>query len=194
MAEPDLEKVTSLRRILANSDPRARLMLESSLSSIRSHKFLEARLALQILIKTYPDDQAVALAHWALALGYYREGGLENLRIAADQFSKFSHLYESDKNLEELVQAAQLDVAVIQIELMCLSASEKGWPIAEFATYDTGAMPAGTLALSELDTMMTADNAILNLQMFLSQWPDSPYAPAARASLEQVQEFLAGRR
>ncbi len=92
---------------------------------MRNGGYVEARLAFWTLIRTYPGDKAEPLAYWAIGLSLYKEGGEENLTMALDQFVNWLIFFPGEKDLEDLAEAAQINVAVIALEMMNSAPSEK---------------------------------------------------------------------
>jgi len=157
-----------VRRILASSDSRARYLYKDALDKIRNGKFAEARTALQQLMDFFSNDASVPLANWSMGLSYYKEGGRENFRKAADKFNEFDLGYDYGPDLEELHQAAEINVALIELNLMNSS---------------TGEMPGGEM------TAQKVGEAALGLKSFLARWPDSQFAPAAQAALREILDL-----
>ncbi|MBZ5500472.1 MAG: tetratricopeptide repeat protein [Acidobacteriia bacterium] len=165
LVQPDLAVTSSVQRIMAEASPGARTLFEEGLSLMHSGKFSEARETFQELIKTHPEDKAKALASWAIGLAYYQEGGTPNLHQAANQFISFRDSYSSDKDLDEFVRAAMIDIPVILMDLVHYGPSQ-------------------------IERDSAAALAVKTLTAFLDKWPDSPQAPAARASLKEVSDYL----
>jgi tetratricopeptide (TPR) repeat protein len=165
VSAPNGEKAAFLQRAWAKSDPRARHLFEDGLHKTRDGRFTEAREAFQELIHSFPDDKAISLASWAMGLAYYKEGGRENFRRAADAFKEFDRGYDYETDLEELHQPALIDVALIELDLMKSATPE--------------------MLLSD-GTAQRVGSATLGLKAFLKRWPDSPYAPAVHAALQEI--------
>ncbi len=165
----DLEKIPSIQKLILDADPRARDLFESGLSYLNDGKFVEARLAFQVIVRQYPESGLEAPAHFAIGLSWYQEGDTENLLLAADQFKNLLLFFPREPELEELRRAAQVDVAVIDMQLM---RSEDSFEHA----------------------MISAEAAAGALKAFLLKWPNDPLAPSVSASLIEVQRFMAGRR
>lgn len=134
---------------------------------LRNGGYLESRLAFQTLVRTYPEDRAVPLGYWALGLSYYKKGGKENLLLALDNFRNYLLFFPGEKDLEALAEAAQINVAVIEMELMNSARIDK-------------------------DKFSAAKITAQALTQFLKGYPDSPQAPAAQFQLEEIQWYLAG--
>jgi hypothetical protein len=111
-----------------------------------------------------PDNpNAGASALWVYAYSFYSEGGMENVQKAKETFEDFIALFANGP--EDLVQAAQIDIAVICIELM-RSAPTLGYRIG------------------------AAAEAAQVLKNFLLRWPNCPRAYDASIALKNVQDFL----
>lgn len=113
------------------------------------------------------DSQAGASAFWAYTFSFYREGGYANLREAATQFQDFLAIFPNGP--DDLVQAAQLDIGVIDLELMGM-APTLGYKVA------------------------AAKEAANALMVFMARWPGDPKAYAASSALLNVQGFLLNPR
>ncbi len=166
--ESNWQDAALVRRILASSDPRAGYLYKDALGKIRKGKFSETRRALQQLMDLFPNDRSVPLANWSMGLAYYKEGGRENVRKAADKFKEFDLGYEYEPDLEELHQAAEINVALIELDLM------------NSAT--------GEMLRSEM-TAQKVGAAVLGLKSFLARWPDTQFAPAAQAALREIMDL-----
>jgi len=164
-----IEQVHAIQEFVINSDPKISSMFEDGLSYMAIGKFLEARLAFQTIIRSYPGCPLEAPAYFALGVSFYREGGTENLLIAADQFRNFMIFFPREPEYEEFRKAAQIDVALIESQLMQSAQSDK-------------------------DKLIAAQAAAKAFSSFLLKWPNDPQAPAARVSLEELQDFLSARR
>ncbi len=104
---------------------------------------------------------------WALGYSFYSEGGVENEKKGKNIFEDFLVIFANGP--EDLVQAAQIDIAVIDIKLMH-SASTLGYRIA------------------------AASEAVEVLKKFILKWPNHPRANDAGISLKIAQEFLLNPR
>ena len=153
-----------LGQVLLESDPAVAALLLRGLEMLQAGRYTEARSAFQAVMEEHPDSGLRPVALWALALSHYREGGAENLALSAGRFADFLARYGQFKP-EILVEAAQVDLAVICMDLMKSQASERL------------KVEAATVAAAS----MTA---------FLDKWPGHPQAAAIRASLLPIQDFL----
>ena len=162
MVKPDLESLSSKWLAVGDVEPGAKAFFEDGFRLERGGSYREARLAFQTLINTYPDCGLAAPAYWAVGLAYYQEGGSENLLHATDQFKNFVGFFGNRE--QELAEAAQLDIAVINMQLM------------------------GSTILNS-DRRIYAGKVANALKTFLARWPRSPYAPAARLQLEEIQNL-----
>jgi outer membrane protein assembly factor BamD len=143
------------------SDDQNLLSLALTLTDRGEHRY--ARATLQSIINSYPDSQFVPDAYWAIGLAFYKEGGTHNLGKAMDQFHSFLLFFPNGPS--DLVQAAQLNIASIHLDLMHLG--------------DSG--PA---------TIRHAQAAEKILTEFLVRWPQHPEAPAARHSLSETRRYI----
>ncbi len=69
--------------------PPDKTLFQNGSELLEKSRYTEARLALQTLIRTYPDSDLQAEAYLKMGDSYYQEGGLENLLLAEDQFKNF---------------------------------------------------------------------------------------------------------
>lgn len=168
-ARQDLSEIPSLRIALAESVPVTRNLFENGLTYLYQGEFVKSRLAFQTLIRSFPGCKLEAPAYLACGISYFREGGTANLMIAADQFKNYMLFFPAKEGMPELFQAAQINLAAAEIQLMQSAANEK-------ERWNSAVVAAKTLAA------------------FLNQWPDNPQAPAAHASLWQIQAYLSQLR
>jgi outer membrane protein assembly factor BamD (BamD/ComL family) len=140
---------------------------EAGISKMRKHEYPSARKDFQSLISAFPDSKLGVPAYWAIGLAFYEEGGIENLQQALDQFKNFIIFMGQDEQ-QELPAAAQLNIAVIHIQLMKTYAK---WRDSKHA--------------------VRAEEA---LESFLTRWPDSVYAEAAKTQLDLIKSLLASPR
>jgi len=170
--QPDLRGTTSMQRIFTESHPRASAMFREGLESLDEGDFSNARRVFQEILANYGWDcnqnKIAASAYWAIGLCYYREGGDDGLSLAGTFFQSFLQTY-SNCQPQELVPAAQIDIAVTYIDRMRLAEKE----------------PARERA---------ARGAATALKTFLEKWPDSPQAYAASLALADVQNYLSKPR
>jgi len=153
-----------LEQLLLESDPAVAALLLRGLELLKAGHYAEARSMFQAIIDEHPESGLRPVALWALALSHYREGGSGNLALSAGRFADFLARYGQFRP-EVLVEAAQVDLAVICMDLMKSDASERL------------KVEAATVAAA-------------SMQAFLDKWPGHPQAAAIRASLLQVQGFL----
>jgi outer membrane protein assembly factor BamD (BamD/ComL family) len=189
--QPDLLDSTHLQQFLANSNPHARSLFESGLRSFRRDDFTGALREFHTLAESYPGDKANALADWIRGAAYYRLGGIENLRSAVAQFTNFVESYNSDPELDELVQAGQIDIAVIQIELTRYASGEAQRVLEEMRLNGNDPETEARLFSIQEEMVKTAAFALQNLSVFVQIHPHSPYAPSAIFSLQQLWDLLA---
>ncbi len=143
-------------------------LFEAGISKMRKHEYQSAREDFQSLYKAFPDSKLSVPAYWAIGLAFYEEGGKENLQQAIDYFKNFIIFMGKDEQ-QELPAAAQLNIAVIYIQLMNTHART-----GESKFYAVPAKEA--------------------LESFLRRWPDSPYAEAAKTQLGLIKSLLASPR
>jgi len=191
LVRPDLESFSSKWLAADGVEPEAKALFDDGFRLMRVGSLREAREAFRSLINTYPESRLAAPAYWAIGLAYYQEGGNENLLEAVDQFKNFLIFFGNSEQAEllepsslsfritslpsirieqeELTKAAQIDIAVINTQLMGSTTQETGKKI-------------------------YAAQAANALKTFLARWPFSPYAPAARIQLNEIQNLLSDPR
>jgi len=163
--QDNVELSSLLQQLLAGADPESAALLERGMKLLQAGDFAGSRREFQAILDNYPQSVLRPPAQWALALSYYREGGEENMTLSAGRFADFLARYSSYKP-EVLVEAAQLDLAVICMNIMRTGPNDKV-------------------------KIEAASAAARCLQTFLERSPENPQAPAARVSLLQIQSFLA---
>lgn len=166
--EAQLDIPTILEDVLLGSDPAVAGLLKQGLDFMEAGNYPEARRLFQTIMQEHPESGLQAPAHFSLALSYYMEGGAQNLALSAGRFADF---LVNHKNYQPdvLVEAAQIDLAVVCVELMQSGFSER-------VKTEAARAAAGSL------------------QTLLERWPDNPQAAVCRATLTQIQEFLAERK
>ncbi len=162
----DPARESYFEHLLSEVDPQDRTAFEHSLKLMGGGNYAEARRGFHEIIEKNPGTALEAAAHWCLGLAYYMEGGTENLYLAA---GRFADLVAHFNNLEPevFVEAAQIDLAIVCMELMYLVSTEQ-------------------------ERIETAKAAAGAFKTFLDRWPDNVQAAAARGSLFQVQDYLSG--
>jgi TolA-binding protein len=155
-----------LEELLAESDPETAALLENGFGLLESRRYDEARSAFRSILEDHPDSVLRGPAQWCLAYSHYLEGGTDNLALAAGRFADFLVRHGNSKP-EVLVEAAQLDLAVICMDLMNSDSSRQ-------------------LKLE------AAAVAVASLQSFVDKWPENPQAEAARASIRRIDAFISG--
>jgi hypothetical protein len=162
--ETTLKVPSFLEQILSGADSEEAWLLDRGMGFLKDGNYEEARRLFRALMDEHPDSTLTAPAQWASAHSYYLEGGPDNIALSAGRFADFLVRFSKYKP-EILVEAAQIDLAIICMDIMRSDAKEQV------------RMEAATAAASAL-------------QSFLERWPDNPQAAAARASLLQIQSYL----
>ena len=114
----------------------------------------------------------------------------DNLHAAYVQFDKFAGSYGSDKDLDELVQVAQLDMAAIQLELARSASIDIAKLATAMAAKGSDPVTEGQLIQSQIDLVNAEALAFQTLTLFFQAYPDSPYAQAAGLFLQEVWSFV----
>ncbi len=164
---PDLESLSAEWRLMERVEFQGKDLLEEGLRLMRRRKYREARDAFQLFINTYGESSLVPSVSWAIGLAFYEEGGNENLLKAIAHFKTFLSFELNDQ--EGLEEAAQLDIAVIYIQLLSITTEQD----------------------SRIVFAAQAENA---LRTFLARWPTSSYASAARIQLKELEDRLSRSR
>jgi hypothetical protein len=167
--QPNLAEDPAVQRILADLQPEARLSFEEGLRLLREGAYVEAWATFQQLVQTNPDSKIIGLCYFAMGLTRYLEGGVENLQTTSDLLRNFLVLRQINPELAVFEDAAQIDIAVAEIQIMHSVSDEK-------------------------EAIAAAEVAVKALTSFLQKWPNSVQAPAARSALLEVDYYLAGRR
>ena len=153
---------------------------------MKEGNYVEARRIFESLTQSFPGNPLAAPAYWAIGMTYYDEDGRDNLYIALDQFKVFTIFFDDggrddsylaldqfsnyaiiSKGIRhtELLQAAQLNIPIIKLELMGYGAGQS-W----ISRYLTEAKRA--------------------FEAFLKRWPDSQYASAVRDEIDEIDAML----
>jgi len=66
-----------------------KVLYERAMQDIKKTKYIDARLALQTLINTYPDSEYLAKAKLATADSFFKEGGTSNLTQSIEEYKNF---------------------------------------------------------------------------------------------------------
>ncbi len=167
--QPNLAEAPAVQRILAALQPEARLLFEEGLRLMREGAYIEAWMTFQRLIQTNPSSKIVGLCYFAMGLTRYLEGGVENLQTTSDLLRNFLVLRQIDPELAVFEDAAQIDIAVAEIQIFHSASDEK-------------------------EAIAAAEVAVKALTSFLQTWPNHVQAPAARSALLEVEFYLAGHR
>ena len=72
--------------------PADKTLFQNGEEFLKKSQFINARLAFQTLIRTYPGSDYEAEAYLATGDSFYQEGGTENLLMAEDQYRNFINL------------------------------------------------------------------------------------------------------
>jgi len=165
-AGPKLEEIPAIQKHQFNAAPEVVALFENGLRFLRNGEYLKARLAFTTIIRSYPVCALEAPAYLAIGISWYREGGLEPLMLAADQFRSYLIFFGNDRDLQDFAEVAQIDLAVTELQLMQYAATEE-------------------------DRLAEAQIAAKALQAYLEKWPAGMHARAARTSLKEVENYLA---
>ncbi len=166
--ETTLKVPSFLDQILEGADPEEAWLLEQGMDLLKNGKYEEARRLFRAILDEHADSALKAPAQWALAHSYYLEGGADNIALSAGRFGDFLARFSKYKP-EILVEAAQIDLAIICMDIMRSDAKEQ----------------------VRMEAAAAAANA---LREFLNRWPDNLQAAAARASLLQIQSYLSSQQ
>ena len=159
----NLADIPSLRKFLPGSSPQTRTLFERGLALMRDGDYREARIAFQALARGHAGDPFEAPAYFLCGITYHQEG---DLAFAAEGFRNVQLFFGDDQAAQDFVFAAEFDLAVTEVELMRTATTEQA-------------------------RLAAAHSALIALNTFLQNWPNSPQATAA-AYLIEVQQYLSG--
>ncbi len=94
--------------------PPDKTLFQNGMEFLDKSQFIQARLALQTLIRTYPGSDLEADAYFAMGDSFYKEGGTENLLLAEDQYRNFIIFFPTNPRAQE----AQLKIVAILMKQM----------------------------------------------------------------------------
>src|ERR1700678_3712270 len=97
----------------ASSEPD-KVLYDRALVDLKAARYTEGRLALQTLIKTYPDSEFLAKAKLAVADSYFNEGGTSNLTQAIQEYNDFQTFFPF---LDEAAYA-QMQIGLAHYKMM----------------------------------------------------------------------------
>ncbi len=91
-----------------------KLLFGTGQKFLEKSQFIQARLAFQTLVNTYPDSEHTPAAFLAIADSYYHEAGTTNLLQAEAQYKDFIIFYPT----HEIADDAQMKIAAVNVRLM----------------------------------------------------------------------------
>ncbi len=94
--------------------PPDKTLFETGSDYLKGGRFVQARLAFQTLMSTYPDSDLAADASLSIGDSYYEEGGTENLLLAEDQYKNFIVFFPTNPN----AALAQLRIISVHQKMM----------------------------------------------------------------------------
>ncbi len=165
LGQPEFKELIWIQDLLAGSDPTEMSQLDQALKLLDERLFIESRIALIDLVRKR-RNKIQSAAYLAIAVSFYREG---NLRVAADQFESYLIFRGNDREFPAFAEAAQINIAVIQMKLMQTAADDRS-------------------------RIAAAKAAIKAINAYLERWPQGSQAWAARIALVKLQGVLDGQR
>lgn len=94
--------------------PPDKTLYESGIDHLEHGRYLQSRMAFQLLLNTYPDSDMARDAYFAMGDSYYEEGGTENLLMAEDQYNNFTVFYPGDPRAAD----AQMKIIALNYKMM----------------------------------------------------------------------------
>ncbi len=94
--------------------PPDKTLFQNGMDFLDRSQYIQARLALQTLIRTYPGSELEADAYFAMGDSYYKEGGTENMLMAEDQYRNFIIFFPTNPKAQE----AQLKIVALLMKQM----------------------------------------------------------------------------
>jgi outer membrane protein assembly factor BamD len=91
-----------------------KVLYDRAVNDYNHGRYIEARLSLQTLINSYPDSEYLAKAKLAVADSYYKEGGVDGLTQAVQEYKDFITFFPF---LDE-ASYAQMQVAMSHYRMM----------------------------------------------------------------------------
>lgn len=91
-----------------------KILYDRAVDDYKHGRYIEARLSLQTLINSYPDSEYLAKAKLAVADSYYKEGGIDGLTQAVQEYKDFITFFPF---LDE-ASYAQMQVAMSHYRMM----------------------------------------------------------------------------
>lgn len=101
---------------IANVDSKQpdKVLFDRAMNALKHNQYDEARMALQVLINTYPDSEFLARAKLGVADSWYAEGGATGMAQAEAEYNDFITFFPSMPEAAE----AQAKIANIQYQEM----------------------------------------------------------------------------
>ena len=94
--------------------PADKTLFQTGNDFMNKSRFIDARLAYQLLIRTYPDSELLPDAYFAMGDSYYKEGGIEGLLMAENQYKDFVTFFPTSPRVVD----AQLKIISIKMHEM----------------------------------------------------------------------------
>ncbi|HEV2489039.1 MAG TPA: outer membrane protein assembly factor BamD, partial [Candidatus Acidoferrales bacterium] len=91
-----------------------KILYDRAVEDYKHGRYIESRLSLQTLINSYPDSEYLAKAKLAVADSYFKEGGIDGLTQAVQEYKDFITFFPF---LDE-ASYAQMQVAMSHFRMM----------------------------------------------------------------------------
>src|SRR5579864_39606 len=91
-----------------------KILYDRAVNDYQHGRYIEARLSLQSLIQSYPDSEYLAKAKLAVADSYYKEGGVEGLTQAVQEYKDYITFFP----FMDDASYAQMQVAMSHFRMM----------------------------------------------------------------------------
>ncbi len=99
--------------------PADKTLFQNGEEFLKKSQFINARLAFQTLIRTYPGSDYEAEAYLATGDSFYQEGGTENLLMAEDQYRNFIIFFPTNP------KAADAQMKIVSILMRQMRAPDR---------------------------------------------------------------------
>ena len=153
--------------------PPDKTLFQNGQEFLGKSQFINARLAFQTLIRTYPGSEYEAEAYLATGDSFYQEGGAENLLMAEDQYRNFIIFFPTH------LKAPDAQMKIISILMRQMNAPDRDQGYARRAEAEI-----------EKYLMLFPDN---DYTPIVRQWRDQVVRESLAMSDFGIGEFYAGR-
>ncbi|MBP1599413.1 MAG: outer rane assembly lipoprotein YfiO [Acidobacteria bacterium] len=153
--------------------PPDKTLFQNGQEFLDKSQYINARLAFQTLIRTYPGSEFEAEAYLATGDSFYQEGGTENLLMAEDQYRNFIIFFPTH------LKAPDAQMKIISILMRQMNSPDRDQGYARRAEVEI-----------EKYLMLFPDN---DYTPIVKQWRDQVVRESLAMSDFGIGEFYAGR-